>query len=379
MHFPRGRRASLPASAATPPPAAPARIDEFDALRGGAILLVLFLHAVFGPWATAPRPELVTLHVLQLFANSAVPMFLFMSGFLLARDRSPRFALFLRSRLRRLVLPMMFWMLAALLFEAWQQDGISRDLLRAFAAFNISGQFYYLVVLLVLTIACYPARHWPQSRLRWLTIAAFAVNVVTIRYYEGRGLEDWFAVFAYRNPLVWVFAFTLGLYLGRTRGHLAFGRRATLAAVAAMIAIGAIYLAYGELGGWYPTSYFGVTVFLFGALGFVVYPAGVRALARSRAGRAVLAPMRALSPYAFGIYLVHKPFFVGWLSDRLVSDGPFSHDYLRLVFALFVVGGAASIVFVVAADRLAPRFAALLLGVEHPRPATAEGPRKHGS
>jgi peptidoglycan/LPS O-acetylase OafA/YrhL len=359
--------------------AAQPRIEEFDVLRGGAILLVMFLHAYFRPWAVTPRSELLTLRITHLMAHSAVPAFLFMSGFLMARDRAVGFAVFLRRRLHRLALPTAFWMVSALLFEAWRRGGMSPDLLRAFALFNISGQFYYLVVLLMLTLACYPVRHWTERQLRWLTVAALVANLAAILYYQTRAIEGTFALLAYRNPLVWVFAFTFGLYLGRTRGHVAFGRRATIAAVAGMAAMAAIYLVRGETAGWYPTSYFGVTVFLFGALGFVAYPAGVRALARTRGGRIALSPLRALSPYAFAIYLTHKPFFVGWLSDRLVSNGPLSHDYLTLMFALFVTGSAASIAFVIAVDRLAPRLAALLLGVEHPHRPPSAGERQRAA
>ena len=73
------------------------------------------------------------------------------------------------------------------------------------------------------------------------------------------------------------------------------------------------------------------------------------------------------APYAFAIYLVHKPYFIGELSDRLISDSFLANDYFQLVGSLFLVGGVASIVAVVATAALFPRFAALMLGVEAPR------------
>lgn len=348
-------------------PRAAGRIDEFDALRGIAILFVMYLHAYFGPWSGTPESELLFLRLTHLVANSAVPLFLFMSGFLSARDRSPSFGALFEARLRRLAVPLAFWMLCALAFKAWHAGGLNGELIRAFALFDIAGQFYYVVVLLVLVAALYPARFVADDRLRWIVLAALVVNVAMIVYYRTHPLDGFWWSIAYRNPLVWVFSFTFGLYVGRTRGDVRFSRPAIVAASVAMVLITAVYLYVGEFGEGYPNSYFGVTVFAFAACGFIVYPAGIRALARSESGRTLLAPFRALAPYAFAIYLVHQPYFVGELSDELISDTPLANDYLQLVGSLFLVGGAASIAFVVLVNRLFPRFAALMMGVEQPR------------
>jgi peptidoglycan/LPS O-acetylase OafA/YrhL len=153
-----------------------------------------------------------------------------------------------------------------------------------------------------------------------------------------------------------------------------FSRPVIVAAGIAMALATLVYLYVGQLGEGYPNSYFGVTVFAFAVGGFIVYPAGIRTLARSEAGRAALAPFRALAPYAFAIYLVHQPYFVGELSDELISDTVLANDYLQLVGSLFLVGGAASIAFVVLVNRLFPRFAALMMGVEQPRRPAADSP-----
>lgn len=357
------------------PPDAPrphGRIEEFDALRGIAILFVMYLHAYFGPWSGTPQSELLFLHLTHLIANSAVPLFLFMSGFLSARDRSSGFGTFFEARLRRLAVPLAFWMLCALAFKAWHVGGLNPALIRAFALFDIAGQFYYVIVLLMLTAALYPVRFVSDRHLRWIVVAALVVNVAMIIYYRTHPLDGFWWSIAYRNPLVWLFAFTFGLYVGRTRGDVRFSRPAIAAAGVGMAFVTILYLYIGQFGEGYPNSYFGVTVFAFATCGFIVYPAGIRALTRSDTGRTVLAPFRALAPYAFAIYLVHQPYFVGELSDTLISDTPLARDYLQLVGSLFLVGGAASIAFVVAVDRLFPRFAALMIGVEQPRrPAPA--------
>lgn len=355
-------------SAGTSVHASPARrIDEFDALRGIAIVFVMYLHAYFGPWATTPPGELLFLRLTHIVANSAVPLFLFMSGFLSARDRSADFGTLFEARLRRLAIPLLFWMVAALAFEGWQAGRLTPALVRAFALFDIAGQFYYVIVLFILTAALYPLRYVENRRLKWFVASAFAVNLAMIVFYRAHPLQGFWWSIAYRNPPVWVFSFTFGLYVGRTQGHVRFNRTIIAAACVGMLLVATAYVYAGVRGSGYPNSYFGVTVFLFAALGFIVYPAGLRALDRTSAGRVLLAPFCALAPYAFAIYLVHKPYFVGELSDRLISGTPLALDYLELVGSLFVVGGAASIIFVVMVNRLFPRFSTLMLGVEQPR------------
>ncbi len=362
----------LPLSVTRPSEVPPAdqrhveRIDKFDALRGIAILFVMYLHAYFDPWANVPHNDVLFLRASLLVANSAVPVFLFMSGFLSTRDRSTSFSMLIQSRLRRVAVPLAFWMILALLFEIWLRGELTPEMMRSFALFDIAGQYYYVLVLLLLTAACYPLRHVDDRRLRWIVVAAFLVNLATIAWYQANPLTGFWWSMAYRNPMVWVFAFTFGLYLGRTRGNVRFDGRTILVVTGAMIAFAVAYMLIGERAG-YPNSYFGVTVFLFAACGFVVYPAALRAIDRTRIGHVLLAPFVSLAPYAFGIYLVHKPYFVGYFSDRWVSDSFVANDYLRLVGSLFLVGGALSIAFVVLMNEFFPKFAAIMLGVDRPR------------
>ena len=118
------------------------RLPELDILRGVAIFAVLFLHSYFRMWPEVTEGERLALRVSHLFAHGAVPVFLFISGFLLARDRSPSFGAFVRRRLQRIAVPAAVWMTLALAYEAWRADGLSSALLRRFVLFDIEGQFY---------------------------------------------------------------------------------------------------------------------------------------------------------------------------------------------------------------------------------------------
>jgi surface polysaccharide O-acyltransferase-like enzyme len=65
------------------------------------------------------------MHVIHLFAHTAVPVFFFISAFLLSRDATPTFGLFVRRKLRRIYVPLGFWAAAAFAYRAWDEGGFS--------------------------------------------------------------------------------------------------------------------------------------------------------------------------------------------------------------------------------------------------------------
>lgn len=351
-------------------------LPELDVIRGTAIIWVLWLHVYFSESVGIPEGEQWAIRLSHLFAHGAVPMFLFISGFLVARDHSPGFGVFAERRARRVLIPGLTWMTLAFVYEAWQRGGIDRALLNAYALFDVSGQFYYLIVLATLTIAIYPFLHVSRHAAIALAVAMTLINLAMIGWYEQQEISGNLAVFAYRNPLVWAGFFTVGLAVARTWPDLRWPRAVTMAAAATMTGAAAVFTWTYATSGYTPVSYFGVTVFTFSAASMFVWPALARATLNSPV-RFTVRPMLWLAPYAFAIYLVHKPYFIGWLSHRLVSDSVLAQDYLTLMLGLFLVGGAATVAVVVAAPRLWPWGARVLMGVEStsPRPEREESAR----
>jgi len=235
-------------------------------------------------------------------------VFLFISGFLLARDRSPSFVAFVSGRLRRIAVPGLFWMTIALAYK-WWRGGFSTELLRHFVLFDIEGQFYFLVVLAMLTAAAYPIRHASTRTVAVITGVAFVAGLGMITWYEQQGIAGDLAIFTYRNPVIWAYSFTFGLLANRMHGSVSWGRGIESAAVAGMVAMFVVYICQGETHG-YPVSYFGVTVYVFGCFG-LVYPVIARVVVRAAVRRLLATPLAWLAPLSFVL--------LGWLSSMVLG------------------------------------------------------------
>ena len=352
-------------------------VPEFDAMRGTAIVFVVYLHAYFSPWDVTPHREVLAMHIIHLFAQTAVPVFFFMSAFLFAGDSSPSFGRYAVAKVRRVVIPMLFWMTLALVYRIWWEGGLSTYLWHHYLLFDVTGQYYYLVVLAILMVAFYFVRDWPVERLGILAVCAFAINLATIYYYQSSTIHGTFATLAYRNPLVWVFFYAAGLYAGRRFGTLEWTRPLLWPALAGMACVAAAYFILGEGYGEWSVSYFAVTIFLFSCFSLVAYPALVHHVTRSAAGTFTLRPAVFLSRYAFAIYLVHMPFFVGYLTNEYIAPSRmWNTDWFKLMDGLFAFGFLTATAFVVLMGALLPRLSKELLGINpkraEPRPDAAE-------
>jgi peptidoglycan/LPS O-acetylase OafA/YrhL len=205
------------ASSAAPPhrgaERASRRIVEFDVMRGAAIVFVVYLHAYFSPWDVTPHNQQFAMHLIHLFGHTAVPVFFFVSAFLLSRDTTPTFREFATRKLRKIYGPLVFWMLVALVYRVCQNGGgMTPALWKALILFDVSGQYFFLVVLIVFMGGFYFLRNLASPTLGRLAAGAFVVNLSAILFYELADISD---VYAYRNPAVWVFFYAFGFYAGR--------------------------------------------------------------------------------------------------------------------------------------------------------------------
>ena len=344
-------------------PATKNRVVEFDLLRGAAIIGVVFLHAYFSPWPEVSGRGLVLIHASHLVAHGAVPLFLFISAYLQGSARPQGLLSYMKGRSRRVWIPAAVWMVATLAYRI-ANDGLSLEALKDFALFNISGQFYFVWLLVLFASMLTQAWRLPDRWLAPVVAGAFAVNFLTIAWYAGQpsiGGDE--AIFAYRNPLVWVFFPAFGYVLGR-KGMPFMSRRMVMAAGSLMLVAGIVYLYRGIGDETWPVSYFGVTVFLFSAGGMVVYPQLARLAVRARL---VARPLNGLSRYAFAIYLVHMPFVMGFGTKEILGNGATWSNYWALLMANFVIGLFVSLALIRELEKLSPRLSNWVFGT--PRPA----------
>lgn len=341
------------------PSAAREHIREFDLLRGIAIIGVVYLHAYFTPWPEVSKDSLTVLHFVHLFAHGAVPLFLFISAYL--QGAGPRETPYqhLRHRFRSVWLPVILWMAAALAYRLGTGTNPA-SALRELVLFDISGQFYFIWLLLVFGLLLTQV-HRLSDRAVWaLAGASFVANLLMIGFYEWHGgMSGLYATLAYRNPLAWVFFPVFGFALGRA-GISRLPGRLVAAAAAGMAVVAAVYLFRGIAFDSYPASYFGVSIFLFSSAGMIVYPFAATWLLGLPA---VTRPLFGLARYSFPIYLVHIPFAMGFGTKELLGDGADWSNYWLLLHANAAVGLFGSLAFVRELDKLNPRLGRTLLGI----------------
>jgi len=105
-------------------------LQEFDVLRGAAIIAVVYLHAYFTPWPEASPRGLAALRGAHLVAHGAVPLFLFMAAYLQAMAGRETIREHLNRRVFSVWLPVVLWMAAALIYRLVDQGpsaGLWRD------------------------------------------------------------------------------------------------------------------------------------------------------------------------------------------------------------------------------------------------------------
>lgn len=340
-------------------PGNPTHLVELDFMRSAAIVSVVYLHAFFPPWEGVHAQEWMAARLLYLAANSAVPAFIWVSGFLVGRDTSPATAFVpsLTHRLRTLYVPLALWSAASFAYRLALDGGIDRNLVRDALLFNTSGQYYFLVVLLPLYALGYLLRRWPGAWVRVSVPAAFAVSTMTIAYYEATGVHDVSSILAFRNPACWLFFFVLGFAAGReVLPRLTRGR----AAVAGLVALvgAAAYLGPGLTSDYFPNSYFGLSTFAFSSVALVLYPAAARRVVDTR-----LRVIAALDPYTFGIFLVHMPFFIGFVTEETAVHELLPESYLARICVTALIGLCGSAAFVAGTAHVVPPVGKLLFRV----------------
>ncbi len=309
-----------------------------DALRAASILVV-----VIGHWLMA-GPEMLadgSIRVGHLVAESnaiqgltwifqVMPVFFFVGGYAnaagwrSARRRAEPYGAWLRSRLRRLAMPVLpllaFWAVAGSVVAA---SGYDADLLRIGSQASLVPVWFLATYIVAVALAPITLALW--ERFGWglvagLTLAAAAVDVATLGF--GADLLRWV-----NYLFVWNAVHALGYAwadgrIGSPRARSALGG----AAVGTLVALVALFP--------YPVAMVGLdaaavtnsnppkvtlvflALFQFGLLTAMEAPAR-RLLARGRLWMGVI----AISATIMTLYLWHLTALVGVVAAQIALDG----------------------------------------------------------
>ncbi|MCX8071162.1 MAG: acyltransferase [Candidatus Binatia bacterium] len=181
-------------------------MPEIDFVRAISIVAVVAIHSFlfFGEKA---RPA--SLDVLAVGTRFAVPAFFFVAGFLAARGPVASPALYIRSRLQRLLVP--YVIASAITLLSGFSDGGARsigDVVFALLFASAWGPYYFVFVLVALVLVT-PF----MLRLPFRLLVVFCILLLVCTYwfehYPLFGVRSLF--WAFRNPLRWGSFYVAGI------------------------------------------------------------------------------------------------------------------------------------------------------------------------
>ena len=132
-------------------------VDYFDNLRLFACLAVIFMHTAAGSLRQPIDGSWYATNFMTCLAFPAVPLFLMMSGYLLLTDeKTADVSVLFRHRLPKLLVPFLFWNVAAILWTLHLEDNLT---VTGFVAKTVNGlhepvmvHFWYLYTLIALYV-----------------------------------------------------------------------------------------------------------------------------------------------------------------------------------------------------------------------------------
>jgi len=203
------------------------RITAFDAFRGIAILCVIFGHTTPYGWAYQFNPERQTEFWLAVTERNlmlpCLPLFLFLSGYLLGNTRCSNWAeytSFLSKRVSRVAIPFLFWSVVFLgLSWAFAVSYTPVDAVLRILTGRADGAFYFILLIIqfyLLTPLFSRVLDWRYGihALFFLHLLAIGVlYIIQLLWWPNMPYE------VAKTPVFgWLSIFPMGMYLRRNPG-----------------------------------------------------------------------------------------------------------------------------------------------------------------
>jgi|GEM_PF-803437 len=313
-----------------------------DALRTSAMCFVILSHCM-SPYITNLEIYGSTSWYSFIFANalvrSAVPIFLMISGFLILKSsKTLEIGASYKSRLPRLLIPLLFWNVAYFFFDAWF-FGDSLHPLRLFGAILDHGAQYHMWFIYMLIgiylLAPFLARIVRASSLKELTVLFFVIiSMSTIRPFINTVTPVYIFLF---SPLMdgYLGFFLLGYILASAE----LGRRAR-----GLLYLGGILgLAISIIGNLSASSAEGVElIFNLGhtlprfLVSSALFVAAKEAFKNVRGKGLLCRAVCALSKISYGVFWIHVMVLLLCTQFVAVDLSPLALVALRFVLTLSV-------------------------------------------
>lgn len=190
------------------------RVLWFDFLRGVAILMVVCIHTFASTVQQGPLTDDITVFLRQVL-NCAVPLFLAISGYFMAKKQVGRsYVQFWKHQIPKVYVPTLIWSLPYLVLYIWHgHDWWKGILICVVCGFSV----YYFIALIIQYYILLPFLQ--NINLRGV-ILAFIVTMMAIglisylEFIEGYDMN----LIVKGGPFpVWLVFFVVGIYLGRIK------------------------------------------------------------------------------------------------------------------------------------------------------------------
>lgn len=289
------------------------RFAGADIARAVGVLAVVALHVsgyLTGTRGTFPDNVPMVAVLFQASFKFAVPLFVMVSGALLLGNRAETGGAFIRKRLNRILIPLVFWTAAYSLFSIYFRKDTLADLaivVDQIARGRVYVHMYFLWLILGLYLLTPYLRVW-VSALSRRELAQLTMLILAGTMFD-QGLRQWFGIDYSPTVASW-FAQFLGYYLlGYLLRPVVLGHRlrtVTALFIAATVGTAVLWwtmpLFTTRATGW-PGSLFSPLVVVASAAVFLICAelGETWAPAQPRVMRYV----RRMSELSFGIFLVH--------------------------------------------------------------------------
>lgn len=196
--------------------------SEFDMLRGFAIWIVILAHNIFYQITSFNTQTFELIFTFMRFFGAVMPIFFFVAayGSVKVSKRNPKY--FLISRLKLIGIPYLIWSTFYIIMQYVLRN--SQNFGMKFSPLSILGYYllgssiqeYYFIFVLVIFYLLTPFfvninfEHLKMAlSISFIFMIVFS-SLYYIPNYFGRHLISTF--WAYRNPLIWLFFYLLGIY-----------------------------------------------------------------------------------------------------------------------------------------------------------------------